>query len=148
MRRIRLGMVGFLAVALCALMPGSLEAQTAGQITGRVTGAAGNPLAGVSVSTNGLGALTNADGQYTIQNVPAGSHSVSASLIGFTAQSQTVTVSAGQAATLNFQLAESAVQLEGIVAVGYGTTRSQDVTGAVASLSSEAISDQPPPRAR
>lgn len=147
MRRIRLGMVGFLAGALCALMPGSLEAQTTGQITGRVTGAAGNPLSGVSVSSNGLGALTNADGQYTIQNVPAGSHSVSASLIGYTTQSQTVTVSAGQAATLNFQLAESAVELEGIVAVGYGTTRSQDVTGAVASVSSEAISDMPVPGA-
>lgn len=42
-----------------------------------------------------------------------------------------MSVTAAQAATADFSLAREAVELEGIVAVGYGTQRKRDVTGAI-----------------
>lgn len=39
---------------------------------------------------------------------------------------------AGQDATANFQLTAAAVELEGVVGVGYGAQQRRDVTGAVA----------------
>ena len=147
MRRIDLRKAAVLGLVLIALVPGRAEAQSTGTITGRVTAVDGSPLSGASVSANGVGALTAADGSYTIQAISAGTHTLNAGLIGYAAQSRSVTVSAGQTTTQNFQLTPSAVALEGVVAVGYGTTRSQDVTGAVASVSSETIGDLPVPGA-
>jgi TonB-dependent starch-binding outer membrane protein SusC len=127
------------AVLLAVLVPSSLYGQTTGQITGVVTSDVGQPLAGVQVSVMGtqLGSITGADGRYTISNVSAGEHAVRAISVGYGSQEQTVTVTAGSAAVLNFELASRAVVLEGVVAVGYGTQRREQVTGAIASVDSE-----------
>jgi TonB-linked SusC/RagA family outer membrane protein len=103
-----------LAAVLCA---GSASAQT-GSITGRVTRSdTQQPLDGVQVFVAGTnrGGITNQDGRFLIQSVPSGSHVVRASLIGYTQGEQTVSVSAGQPATADFQLRETAVELGGIV---------------------------------
>jgi TonB-linked SusC/RagA family outer membrane protein len=121
--------------------------QATGQVTGSVTSTEGAPLAGASVSVNGQGALTNAQGRFTIPAVTSGTRTINAGLIGYSAQSRQISVVAGQTVTVNFQLSPSAVELEGVVAVGYGTARSQDVTGAVASVQAEAIEDMPVPGA-
>src|SRR5690606_19430317 len=111
------------------------------------TNTEGAPLSGAGVTVGAQGSVTNAQGQFTIPNIAAGTHTISASLIGYATQSRASTGVAGQDGMAHVQLAGSAVQLEGIVAVGYGTTRSQDVTGAVASVSPEAIADLPVPGA-
>src|SRR5690606_18859688 len=118
MRRTGLRIAGLLAIVLLALSASPAWSQATGQVTGTVTSTDGAPLAGASVSVNGLGALTNAQGRFTIQAVPAGSHTVTAGLIGYGQQSQSVTVTAGQTATADFQLTPFAVELEGVVAVG------------------------------
>ncbi|MBW3629014.1 MAG: TonB-dependent receptor, partial [Gemmatimonadetes bacterium] len=84
-------------------------------------------------------ALTNVNGNYTIAGVPSGTHTLRASRVGYGAAERTVTVAAGQAVTSNFTLVAQAVELEGIVAVGYGTARRRDVTGAVASVDVDQI---------
>ena len=147
MRRIDLRMTGVFAAVMLMLSPGLAEAQATGRISGRVTAVDGSPLAGASISANGVGALSAADGTYTIQSISAGTHTLSVGLIGYGTQTRSVTVQAGETATADFQLAQSAVELEGVVAVGYGTTRSQDVTGAVASVRADAIDDLPVPGA-
>lgn len=116
-------------------------AQSTGQVTGVVADGSGAPLSGVSVAigTSGLGSLTDQNGRYTILNVPAGTHEVRANRLGFTAVTENVTVSAGQTATANFTLSQSAVELEGVVAVGYGTQLRRDVTGSVASVAQETV---------
>src|SRR5690606_22201314 len=124
------------------------SAQAGGQITGQVTDEGGAPLSGATVTVGedtGLGAVTDQSGQFTVSNVPAGTHQVRAGLIGYETETQTVTVTAGQTATVSFQLAASAVELEGVVAVGYGTQQRQDVTGAVASVRAEEIAQIPTP---
>ena len=136
-----------LLITMLALPGAHAWSQATGQVTGSVTSTEGAPLAGASVSVNGQGALTNAQGRFTIPAVSAGSHTINAGLIGYSEQSRQVTVVAGQAVTVNFQLAPSAVELEGVVAVGYGTARSQDVTGAVASVRPENIENLPVPGA-
>ena len=94
--------------------PAMLAAQEVGKIQGRVTDSgSGQPIAGAQVVVVGtrLGNITNADGFYFINNVPAGVQDVQAQYIGY----QTVTVRqqrilAGQTLTQNFQLAQSAVK--------------------------------------
>ena len=111
----------------------------AATITGRVTDATnGRPLANVQVAVVGtqLGTLTNAEGRYTIANVPDGQQTIRAILIGYAPQTRAVTV-AGQAVSADFTMTVRASVLSEVVTVGYGTQRRQDVTGAVASVNLE-----------
>ena len=129
-----------LLVALFA--PGALGAQAAtGRITGVVTAEGGRPVPGANLLVAGtrLGAVADAEGRYTINNVPVGPQEVQARRLGFTAANRQVTVTAGQAVTADIQMTASAVQLEGVVTVGYGTQDRRTVTGAVSSLRSEDI---------
>jgi hypothetical protein len=75
-----------------------------------------------------LGGLANAEGRYLILNVPAGTHTVRMERIGYASAEQRVTVTAGQAARVDFQVATQAVQLQGLVAVGYGTQKKETST--------------------
>src|SRR6266851_1311350 len=76
-----------------------------GTITGTVTDAGtAAPLAGATVSYSGGSTTTNSSGGYTLANVTEGSYSVTASAIGYAAQSRTVTVGPGATATQNFAL--------------------------------------------
>ncbi|HEX2095520.1 MAG TPA: SusC/RagA family TonB-linked outer membrane protein, partial [Longimicrobiaceae bacterium] len=127
------------------LLPGLLAAQEGtGRITGTVT-AGQAPLSGAAVVVTGTErrAVSGPDGRYTIIGVAPGTHQLRASMIGHGNSVQAVTVAAGETATVNFQLTAEAVQLEGIVAVGYGSQRRRDVTGAVASVSPEALEKTP-----
>ena len=116
-----------------------------GAITGRVTRASGEPLPGTQIVVVGtrFGALSAADGSYTISGVPDGSHRVQATRIGFAERTESVVVTSGGRAVVNFSLEPTAVQLEGVVAVGYGTQRRRDVTGSVGSVSGEDFKREP-----
>ncbi|MCX6142267.1 MAG: TonB-dependent receptor, partial [Ignavibacteriales bacterium] len=76
-----------LALALIVCFSAFLSAQTRGKIAGRVTDAENRqPLPGVDVIIEGtmMGASTNADGYYTILNVPPGTFTLKFSIIGYT----------------------------------------------------------------
>ena len=78
----------------------------AGSIKGTVYSGAGGKLSGVTVQVaGGSSSDTNKGGKYSIQNVPEGSQSVTASRDGYLSQQKFVTVNAGGAVTLNFTLA-------------------------------------------
>ena len=144
----RMTMKRWALLLILALVPATpAAAQSTGQITGVVTDATGAPVAGAAVAVQGTtrGDETSADGRFTITLVPAGAHQVKASKIGFAEQTRSATVAAGQSATVSFQLVAQVVQLEQVVAVGYGTARKQDVTGAVASVSSQEVKETPTP---
>jgi len=104
-------------------------------VSGRVTDATGRPLGNAQVFIVGtqLRALSTAEGRYSIANVPEGTHTIRAMLIGFAPQSKQITVAA-QPVTADFSLAAQTVQLEAVVTVGYGQQRRQDLTGAVSSV--------------
>jgi TonB-linked SusC/RagA family outer membrane protein len=133
-----------LAIALAAL-PGShvLHAQSTGTVAGRVTDAAtGVPLQNVQVSISalGTGAITDAEGRYVINDVPTGSVTVTAELIGRERASRTVTVAAGATAVADFALAENALALDAIVVTGTaGGTQRRAVGNVVSSVNAEAV---------
>ena len=76
------------------------QAQETGSVTGTVVDAQnGETLPGANVSIVGTqrGTATNANGQYTIQNVQPGTYSLRASFVGFQAQVvEQVEVAAGE----------------------------------------------------
>jgi hypothetical protein len=77
-----------------------------GAIKGTVTDSSGTKLGGALVQTDsGQSALTNSGGKYTIQNVPAGTRTVTASKPGFLSQIQTAQLLSGQNLTVDFSLA-------------------------------------------
>ena len=83
-------------------------------LSGRVTDPAGNPLADVSVGVTEVrrGAMTDADGRYTIPALPAGVYRISFQRLGYAPLVRRLAVSTSRA-TLDATLAESAVELPG-----------------------------------
>ncbi|HXL35488.1 MAG TPA: TonB-dependent receptor [Gemmatimonadales bacterium] len=139
-------MIGLL-VGAAALTATAASAQApTGQIQGTVRGESGAPLGAVTVTVTAtrFGGVTGSDGRYTITAVPPGTYRVRARVIGYgTAEDSGVVVLAGQSATADFQLKAQAIQLDAIVAVGYGTQLKKDLTGSVASVSSKDIETSP-----
>jgi hypothetical protein len=100
---------------------GSLLAQgSTGKIEGRVRDQAGAPIANAQVFIVGtaFNALTNPQGYYFINNVPAGTYNVRAAFIGYkSTQVDGVKVLAGQTITVDIQLEQTAVQIQEITVV-------------------------------
>jgi TonB-dependent starch-binding outer membrane protein SusC len=121
----------------------SASAQDApGAITGRVVDASSQrPIAGVTITIQGIqrGFVTRADGMFLLTAVPVGTHQVRTSMLGYGGAVREVTVVAGGTATVQFELQPVAIQLDELVATGYGTQRRRDLTGAVATVSGEAM---------
>src|ERR1051326_9291573 len=94
----------FWVLALAAAAP--LEGQATGQITGIVRNSEGQPTASASVMVRGtrISGVTGPDGRYTLPEVPPGSYTVVAALIGYGFATATATVTAGQATQLDFAL--------------------------------------------
>ena len=103
----------FSQVLTLVLLPVFVIAQHT--VSGTVTDAAtGDALPGanvVLVGTN-MGAAAASDGSYTVTNVPAGSYTITASVIGYADASQSVDVSGD--VTANFSLETSALELSAL----------------------------------
>jgi hypothetical protein len=105
------------SAALALLLAFTAVQAQEGAITGTVINVqtlAPVNAAQVFIPGTDVGTLTDRDGQYRLAPVPVGQITVEVRLIGFRSQTQTVTVAAGQLATLDFQLDVSAVQLEDV----------------------------------
>lgn len=102
-------------------------------VSGRVTDAAGTPLAGANVLLKGTtrGATTSADGRYTLTDVPATARLVISS-IGFVNKEQTVSPGA---TTVDATLAEDVSNLEEVVVSGLATSvKRSNAANAVTSI--------------
>src|SRR5688572_19495082 len=131
--------------ALCAalLVVPQLEAQQ--NLTGMVRDQRnGQPLSAVQVfvAGSGLGALSLQNGRYLLANVPVGTHQVTAQRIGFTPVTQSVTVTAGQTAVLDFTLAEEALGLSEIIVTGTpGGTQRRAIGNSVVSVDASDVAE-------
>ena len=105
------------ALAL-ALRPASLVAQDGGgTVTGRVVESGSQqPLSDVHIIVSGTqkGAQTDAQGRYTITNVPVGTQQIVARRVGLGSQTHVTAVTAGQTSTVDFTLAAVATTLEAV----------------------------------
>lgn len=111
-------------VLLASLGPTVAQAQEGGTIAGRVTDAgSGAPIRFVQVFLpgTGLGALTRANGEFVIRDVPPGPHVVQTERIGLASVSHPVTVSTGKSIQVDFRLTPEVLSLDGIVIKGAPT---------------------------
>ena len=135
-----------LLLSATLFLPVLLHAQGTGRITGVVVDSgSGQPVASATVTVVGtaLGNVTDTEGRYSIGGVPAGTQEVRVQRIGFRPRSASVAVAEGQTLALNFQLLTQMVQLEAVVAVGYGNQLRRDLTGAVSTVTTEALERAP-----
>jgi hypothetical protein len=112
-----------------------------GTVTGKVTNNQGSPISGASVSSGGNGAITGADGGYTLQ-VPGGTSTLTAALAGYQNASESVTVTSGgstQADPLQLQ-PNNPGNISGTVADGNGSALS-GATVSAAGLSTSSGGD-------
>jgi TonB-linked SusC/RagA family outer membrane protein len=124
------------ALMVLTLVPlGGYAQETTGTITGRVNGAAGQPLSDTRIQIVGTtrGTMTGADGTYRLQAVPTGTHQVRALRLGYASQVQTVTVAANGTAEANFTMSESATTLDEVVVTATGETQRRRESGNVVS---------------
>lgn len=107
--------------------------QQAKKVSGVVTDSAGEPIPGANVVQKGTtnGTVTDLDGKYTL-DVPNNATLV-VSFIGYTTQE----VKVGSQSVLNVSLAEEAIGLNEVVAIGYGYVKKKDLTGAVSTVSAD-----------
>jgi iron complex outermembrane receptor protein len=119
-------------MATVALAGNAALAQERITVNGSVTDEAGEPLAGVVITTSSRqSASTDANGRFTLPAQQG--ENLTFAYLGYASQ----TLPAQP--TLTVQLNPSAVQLGDVtvVAVGYGTARRTDLTGAITSVSAK-----------
>ncbi len=107
-------------------------------VSGIVLDEFGQPMPGVNVFVKGTtnGTITNIDGEYLLSSIPENATLVF-SFIGMSTQEIVV----GTQTQINLTMATDAIGLEEVVAVGYGTMRKSDLTGAVASVNSDKLGE-------
>lgn len=130
---------------LCFALGGSVNAQVKSKIMGVVKDAStGEALFGANVVVVGtkLGATTNAEGLYNIINVPVGTYSVTATMIGYAKSTVTeVMVSADRVATIDIQLKSNAYQSAEVVVVAEKNTLHKEVANSQTVVTDQQLSD-------
>jgi TonB-dependent starch-binding outer membrane protein SusC len=109
-------------------------------VTGNVT-ADGSPLPGVTVVVKGttVGTVTDPDGNYSL-SVPANAKTLLFSFIGMKPQE----IEIGTQSSFNVVLMPDVIGLEEVVAIGYGTMKKSDLTGAVSSVKASQVENEKP----
>ena len=109
------------------------------QIAGTVTDKNG-PIPGANVVVTGttVGVITDVNGKYSI-NITQEAKSLTFSFIGM--QSQEISI--GILTQINVTMAESAIGLEEVVVIGYGTQKKVNVIGSVTTVTSEELNTAP-----
>jgi len=110
------------------------------KVTGTVTDKDGVPLPGVNVVVTGTtqGAITDIAGKYNIE-VPQDARSLTFTFVGTVSQEITI----GTLTQINVTMAESAIGLDEVVVIGYGTQKKVNLTGSVESIKGTQIIKQP-----
>lgn len=128
------------------LLPSPARAGTTGTVSGAVVDSDDNPVVAATIRIEGtrLGAYTNAEGKFTILNVPPGTYEVTVQRIGFQSKRLTeVTVNADRMTRADVQLLEKAVQTEEVVVVAEKPPVDLEVTSSQSTVSTEEIENLP-----
>ena len=109
-------------------------------ITGKITDTSGDPMPGVTVLIKGTtnGTVTNANGMYSLSNVP-GDAVLQFSFVGMITQE----VKIGDQTTINLTMQVDAIGIEEVLAIGYGTQKKANLSGAVESIDLGGINSRP-----
>ncbi|MDR2496683.1 MAG: TonB-dependent receptor [Tannerellaceae bacterium] len=121
----------------CCLIAGIMLASAqVSRVSGKVISSEdGEPIAGASVliKGTGTGVITDADGSFTLSNLPAGARTLTISYVGM--QSREVSV----APNLTVELLPSTLNLDEVMVVAYGTGKKSTFTGSASVVKSESL---------
>lgn len=114
--------------------------QQGNKVTGKVADSNGGSLPGVSVVVKGTttGVTTDNNGSYSLSNIPENA-TLQFSFVGMKTQE----IKIGTQTSINVVLADEAIGIEEVVAIGYGTMKKSDLTGSITSVSSNDYKSQP-----
>lgn len=148
MSKRKLLLIPVFSLVLLLIAVNLLLAGTTGKISGVVKDkTSGEPLPGVAVSIPGttMGALTDADGQYTILNVPVGKYTVKAQLVGYGSIEVTeLHVSVDLTTNYNFDLTSLSIETGEVVVVrAERPLILQDQTASLSVVEKEEIQNMP-----
>jgi outer membrane receptor protein involved in Fe transport len=139
--------VVLLGLAFLVLSSVPALAGITGKVSGRVIDAeTGTELPGASIRISGttMGNMAGADGSYFIINIPPGTYSVTASLIGYISVTmEGVQVMSDRTSEVSFKLTASAVEVEGVVVKGEREMIEKDITASVRTISTQDIKNMP-----
>lgn len=109
-------------------------------ISGKVTDSSGAPLPGVTVVVKGTtnGTITDMDGKYSLSKIH-GDATLVFSFVGMKTQE----IALENKTLINVTMEEDAIGIEEVVAIGYGTMKKINITGAVDAVSQEVLKDRP-----
>jgi len=110
------------------------------RITGKVTSTTGESLLGVTVAVKGttVGTTTDNDGKFSI-TVPEGATKMIFSFIGM----ETQEILIGSLKEINVVMDITNIGIDEVVAIGYGTQRKSDVTGAMIRVGEDELKSRP-----
>ena len=133
-------LLSFVFCLVLGLAELSANATAYGPVKGVVLGDDGDPLIGVTVLVQGTaqGTATDFDGSFTI-DVPDNTGVLVFSYTGY----ETQEISVDGRSEINVTMAPSATALDEVVVIGYGSQKKVNLTGAVSSISSEALENRP-----
>jgi TonB-linked SusC/RagA family outer membrane protein len=106
------------------------------QVTGKVTTANGEALAGATIrlKNSETGTATDVNGNFTL-SIPSAGGVLVISFVGYETQERAVT----KAGNLSIVLSQKDNRVEEVVIIGYGAVKRSGLTGSVSSVSSEKI---------
>ena len=106
-------------------------------IIGKITDIGGQPIfkATLVLEGQGIGAQTNENGEFEIKSVPLGAFVLIARSTGFVTYKEEIILSLGNNVNLSIILANEPNELDEVVVIGYGATRTKDLTGAATIIS-------------
>ena len=135
-----------LRISVIAFLVSTVWSQTTGKISGTVTGDDGTPLVGANVVVvgTGSGASSNADGEFQIINVPAGSYVVKASYIGYTSQEVSgVRVISGLSTPVDLSLSTSTIEGDVVQVMAEKPLIQKDETSSVNVVTGDQLENMP-----
>ena len=135
-----------LRISVIAFLVSTAWSQTTGKISGTVTGDDGAPLVGADVVVvgTGSGASSNADGEFQIINVPAGSYVVRASYIGYTPQEVSgVRVISGLSTPVDLSLSTTTIEGDVVQVVAEKPLIQKDETSSVNVVTGDQLENMP-----
>jgi TonB-dependent SusC/RagA subfamily outer membrane receptor len=109
-------------------------------IGGTVTDETGEPLPGVTVVIKGTtqGTVTNAEGNYSLSNIPE-----EATLVFSFVGMRTQEIPISGKSSIDMVLVEEAIGIEEVVAVAYGVQKKGHLTAAIDQVSKETLENRP-----
>ena len=134
------------AAALLFAAPAVALAQQ-GSVTGTVKeSSTGRPIEAAQVNVVGttLGAVTAADGKYTIRGVPTGTQQLRALRVGYQESKVAVSITAGQATTHDFTLSTVAISLAPVVTTATGEQRRVEIGNSVTQIDAAKVNEASP----